>query len=64
MDIKKILNENSIDIKQFARSLYVTERTVYNWINGGTIPPEKIRHIKDVYGELPSTQSETDTPRT
>lgn len=62
MDIKQILTEQGLTVKVFASSLYVSERTVYNWLAGKAIPRQKQKQILDIYGErkLPTVPSETD----
>ena len=62
MNIKQILEESGLTVKAFAATLYVSERTVYNWLNGKTIPRQKQKQIIDTYGtrELPTAKVETD----
>lgn len=63
MDIKKIFNKSGLSVKEFANSLYVSERTVWNWFSGKTIPRQRQKLIIKTYGdgELPTTKSEVDT---
>ena len=49
MNIRKIIDANGLTIKQFADSIYVSERTVYNWLSGTKIPRQKERQIIDKY---------------
>jgi len=62
MNIKNILQESGLTIREFAASVYVSERTVYNWLNGGDIPRQKEKQIRDTYGqgELPANQGQVD----
>lgn len=62
MNINEIFKASGLTVKAFAATLYVSERTVYNWLNGKTIPRQKQKQISDTYeGKLPATQGEVDT---
>ena len=63
IDIQTTLRNSGLTVKAFAASLYVSERTVYNWLKGGVIPRQKQKQIIDKYGErrLPTTQGEVDS---
>jgi len=63
MDIKKVIQDSGLSIRKFAASIYVHERTVYNWLAGSKIPKQKVNQINDKYGarKLPTTQGEVDT---
>ena len=49
MNIRETIDNNDLTIKQFADSIYVSERTVYNWLSGTKIPRQKERQIIDKY---------------
>jgi DNA-binding transcriptional regulator YiaG len=62
MDIKEVLQKSGLTVGKFADSLYVSDRTVYNWLAGKTIPRQKQKQILDIYGErkLPAQTGEID----
>lgn len=47
IDIRQILNDSGLTVGKFADTLYVTPRTVHNWLAGGKIPRQKVRLIID-----------------
>ena len=49
MNIRETIDNNDLTIKQFADSIYVSERTVYNWLSGTKIPRQKEKQIIDKY---------------
>jgi DNA-binding transcriptional regulator YiaG len=51
MNIKETLDNSGLTVSKFADSLYVSERTVYNWLAGKTIPRQKQKQILDIYGK-------------
>lgn len=52
MDIKEVLQKSGLTVGKFADSLYVSSRTVHNWLSGSTkIPRQKQKQILDIYGE-------------
>lgn len=45
-DIREIILRKNITIKEAARQLYLTERTMHNLLNGSTITPQRRDQIK------------------
>ena len=50
MNIREIIRANGLTIQEFADSLYVSRRTVHNWLSGKiVVPRSKKMQIADTY---------------
>lgn len=47
MNIKKIIEDSGLTVRDFAKKIYVSERTVWKWISGSKIPMTRQRQIDD-----------------
>lgn len=49
MNLRKIINKSGLSVERFAGSIYVSPRTVFNWLSGKPIPRQKQKQIIDTY---------------
>ena len=55
IDIRQILKDSGLTIGKFADTLYVTPRTVHNWLAGSKKTQQKVRLIIDKYKSKQTT---------